>query len=376
MFEKKIFGKFDIVTTLIVIILMTVGVIALISATQAYANDDFSWVRKQVFWIFAGFIAMVVISVIDYEALGYYGFQLYIIIMILLIAVLFTKPINGASSWFDLGFFSIQPSEIAKIVLIITLAKHIEKILSKDELGINKPKSIITLIIHAGLPTLLILNQPDFGTAMVIIAILVAMVFIANINYKFIGGIAALGIAVIAVIRYFILKGNNLFFLPHQAKRIRVFFNPELDPLGSGYNVLQSQLAIGSGKLTGMGFLQGTQTQLGNIPAKTTDFIFSVIGEELGFVACAVVVMLYVFLLLRGIYLASNARDMYGTLIATGVTAMLATHVIVNIGMTMGLVPVTGIPLPFISYGGSSLLTNMMGIGLLMNVAAGVKKNK
>ena len=374
MFDKKIFGKFDLISILIVLSLMTIGLIALVSATQAYSTGDFSEVKKQALWIAAGFLVMIMISVIDYEAAGSYSFQLYLTIMVFLVAVLFTKPINGATSWFNFGMFSIQPSEIAKIVLIITLAKHIEKIMTKDELGINKPKSIIMLLLHAGVPILLILAQPDFGTAMVIMAILVAMIFIANINYKFIGTIATMVVAGIALIRYMVLKGNNLFFMPHQANRIRVFFDPSLDPLGSGYNVLQSQLAIGSGGLTGMGLFRGTQTQLGNIPAKTTDFIFSVIGEELGFTVCAIVVVLYVLLLMRGIYIARNARDIYGAFIATGVTAMLATHVIVNIGMTIGLVPVTGIPLPFISYGGSSFLANMMGIGLLMNVATKVKK--
>ena len=374
MFDKKIFGKFDLITTLIILILMAIGLIALVSATQAYSTGDFSDIKKQVLWIAAGFLVMIMISVIDYEAVGSYSFQSYLIIMVFLVAVLFTNPINGATSWFNFGIFSIQPSEIAKIILIITLAKHIEKIMTKDELGINKPKSIIMLLLHAGFPVLLILAQPDFGTAMVIMAILVSMIFIANINYIFIGTIGTIMIAGIALIRYMILKGNNLFFMPHQANRIRVFFDPSLDPLGSGYNVLQSQLAIGSGGLTGMGLLRGTQTQLGNIPAKTTDFIFSVIGEELGFVVCAIVVVLYVLLLMRGIYIARNAHDIYGTFIATGVTAMIATHIIVNIGMTIGLVPVTGIPLPFISYGGSSFLTNMMGIGLLMNVATKVKK--
>lgn len=372
--DKKIFGKFDLITILIILMLMSIGIVALLSATQAFPTGNFSYVKKQVFWIIAGFTVMALMSAVDYEALSSYSFHLYLGIMVLLIAVLFTPPIHGATSWFNFGMFSIQPSEIAKIVLIISLGKHIEKIMSKDELGINKPKSMIVLLLHAGLPILLILNQPDFGTAMVIMAIMVSMIFIANINYKFIGSIAAAMVAGIAVIRYYILQGSNLFFLPHQAKRIRVFFDPTMDPLGDGYNVLQSQLAIGSGGVCGMGPFSGTQTQLGNIPAKTTDFIFSVIGEELGFIVSALVVVLFILLLMRGIQIARNARDMYGTLIATGVTAMIAIHVMVNIGMTIGLVPVTGIPLPFISYGGSSLLTNMMGIGLLMNVASRVRK--
>ncbi len=374
MFSSKIHRKFDYVVLLLVFLLMSVGVLALSSATQAFSTGNMGDVQKQVIWIAVSLIIMIVVSTIDYEALGVYSFWFYLGIIVLLIAVLFMPEINGARSWFDFGFFSIQPGELAKIVLIISLAKHIDKIVSKDPEGINKPKNMIMLLIHAGLPVSLILIQPDFGTAMVIVAILGAMAFMANMSFKYIGTVAILGILSIGVLRYFILNGHNLFFSEYQAKRIRVFFDPTLDPLGSGYNVLQSKLAIGSGQFYGMGLFKGTQTQLGNIPAKTTDFIFSVIGEELGFVICTIVVSLFVLLLLRLIHIAKNASDFYGTLIVIGVTAMIGVHVLVNVGMTIGLVPVTGIPLPFISYGGSSFLTNMIGIGLVMGVAGKAKK--
>lgn len=374
MFNNNTHSKFDYIVLIIVFLLMSIGVVVLMSATQALTTGDMSDVQKQVIWIIASLIIMIIMSKIDYEILGGYSFWFYLTIIVLLIVVLFMPEINGAKSWFDFGFFSIQPGEFAKIVLIISLAKHIDRVVSKDEFGINKPKNIIMVILHASLPVSLIIIQPDFGTAMVIVAMVFAMAFISRMSYKYIGTLVISGVLGIGLLRYFILKGHNLFFDPYQAKRIRVFFDPTLDPLGSGYNVIQSKLAIGSGQLYGMGLFKGTQTQLGNLPAKTTDFVFSVIGEELGFIMCTIVVMLLILLLMRFIYIARTARDMYGTLIVTGVTAMIGVHVLVNIGMTMGLVPVTGIPLPFISYGGSSLLTNMIGIGLVMSVASKRKK--
>lgn len=374
MFNKRVYSKFDYVLFLIIIILMSIGVVALMSATQTVATGDMTEVHKQLVWIIISIIAMMLVASIDYETLGAYSSRFYLAILVLLVAVIFTNPVNGASSWFNLGFFSFQPSEVAKIVLIVSLSKHINKIVSKDEMGVNRLENIIKVLLHAGIPILLILKQPDFGTAMVIVAIVFAMVFMANMRYLYAGIIAITGILGTTIFLILIFNGNNLFLDAYQADRIRVFLDPTLDPTGRGYNVLQSKLAIGSGQISGMGLFQGTQTQLGNIPAKTTDFIFSVIGEELGFVFCTIVIVLFVLLLLRCIHIAKTARDFYGTLIVIGVTAMIGVHMLVNIGMTIGLVPVTGIPLPFISYGGSSLLTNMMAIGLVMSVAANRSK--
>ena len=371
MLNKKMYKKFDYILLIIILALMSIGVVGLMSATQGNMAD----VYKQLTWVVFSIVGMVIIATIDYEMLGSYSFRIYLSIMILLIAVLFTRPINGARSWFDFGPFSIQPGELAKIFLIITLAKHIDKIVSKDEKGINKPKNLILVFLHAGLPIVLIMIQPDFGTAVVIIAITLAMIFLGNISYKYVIPVVLVGIVSIFLLRYLILIHNmDLFFNHYQAERIRVFFDPQIDPRGSGYNVLQAQMAIGSGQLNGMGLFKGTQTQLGSIPAKTTDFIFAVIGEELGFVFGAIVVLLFVLLLIKCVSIAKMSKDFHGSLIAVGVTTMIGIHVLVNIGMNIGLVPVTGIPLPFISYGGSSFLTNMMGIGLVMSVAAKAKK--
>ena len=369
MFNQRLFRKLDYVLLLNILLIMGIGIVALSSAINVTSTGDYNGVIKQLLWILVSFTAMLVVALLDYEALGSFSFRWYAIIIILLIAVLFTRPINGASSWFNFGIVSFQPSEIAKIILIISLARHIDNTMIKDELGMNKPKNLLLVAIHVGLPLLLILKQPDFGTAFVIFGIVLVMLFMSNIKYKYIGTFVFLGIVAVTLIWYFLMiQKNDLFFSHYQAERIRVLFDPAADPRGSGYNVLQAQMAIGSGQLYGMGLYKGTQTQLGNIPAKTTDFIFSVIGEEMGFVICAIVIVLYVLLLLRCAYIAYTAKDNYGRLVAVGVLTMIGIHVLVNIGMNIGIMPVTGIPLPFISYGGSSLLTNMMGIGLVLSV--------
>lgn len=369
MFYKRIFKNYDYVLFLIVLILISLGIIILMSATHVFTTGDTSYITKQGIWIVIGILGMIIAASIDYERLGNYSFRFYIIMVLMLIAVLFTPEVRGARSWFNLGIFSIQPSEFAKIFLILSLAKYIEKITQKDENGINRPQNILILLVYVGIPIFLVLKQPDFGTAVVLSSIVFVMVFVANMSLRYIGPVVIVGILSISVLKFLILNGYTLFFSPHQVKRIQVFFNPYIDPYGSGFNVLQSMLAIGSGQLWGMGLFKGIRTQLDYIPEKTTDFIFSVIGEELGFIVCTIVVMLFMLLLLRCIYIAKMTKDLYGSLIVTGVLTMIGIHVVINIGMTMGILPVTGIPLPFISYGGSSLLTNMIGIGLVMSVA-------
>ena len=212
------------------------------------------------------------------------------------------------------------------------------------------------------IPTVLILLQPDYGTLMAFIISYIFMMFAGGIDKKLI--IIAMIVVIVAIpLAYF-------FVLPDHAKtRIDVFLNPDLDPRGSGYNIIQSKLAIGSGQLLGMGFLKGNQTQLGYLYPKTTDFIFSVIGEELGFVIAALVIILYIMLITKSIYVAKTAKDDFGSYIAMGICGIFTFHMLENIGMTMGLLPITGVPLPFVSYGGSSLVTNFICIGLLLNIS-------
>ncbi len=292
----------------------------------------------------------------------YYGklwVPLYIITVLALIAVLFTNPINGATSWFKIGPISIQPSEPGKITLILGLGKVIEHFKKKNTL--NNPLVVLTILAFIAVPILLVIKQPDYGTAMVLLAITAAMLFTGGINYKYIIG-AVLITAIAIPLAY------NYVLPIHAKNRIDVFLNPQLDPQGAGYNIIQAKLAVGSGQLWGMGLMEGNQTQLGYLPMKVTDFIYAVIGEEMGFIVSALVVVIFVLLIIRGFYIAKMTSDLFGMLVATGISTMYLAHFLENVGMNIGLMPITGIPLPFISYGGSAMLTNFIGLGLLLSI--------
>lgn len=362
---KKIFKKMDYIIISIVVLLFLVGVVALYSANGGIDGDTSECV-KQMIWFAVGVIGAVCIIMVDYNILGKLWLPLYILILILLVAVLFTTPINGATSWFRIGSMSLQPSEFAKIVLILGTAKVIEFFKKRETL--NKPISILAILAFVLVPVALIIMQPDYGTAMVILVILVTMLFVAGIKWRYVI-CAMLAVAIIIPIAY-------IYVLPQHAKnRIDVFLNPQLDPRGAGYNIIQSKLAVGSGQLWGMGLFEGNQTQLGILPMKTTDFIYAVISEEMGFIISSVVIILFVILLARILDIAKTSKDLYGSLICTGVFGMMLAHFIENVGMTMGLMPITGIPLPFISYGGSAMLTNMIAIGIVLSVASRRQKN-
>ena len=282
--------------------------------------------------------------------------------LILLIAVLFTTPVNGASSWFDLKVFTFQPSEFAKIFVILTLASLVYKIQERGQNEINKPLKLIGCLAVVLVPVFLIILQPDYGTAMAFIIATALMLFVAGIDKKYIIAICAI-VVIAAPIAY-------NFVLPEHAKsRIHVYLNPETDARGAGYNIIQSKLAIGAGKLFGMGVLKGNQTQLGFLYPKTTDFIFSVISEEMGFIVSCSIIILYVVLITKTLYIAKTAKNNTGSLIASGIAGIFLFHMLENIGMVMGLLPITGVPLLFVSYGGSSLITSFMCIGLLLNIS-------
>jgi len=299
---------------------------------------------------------------VDYELLIKISPIFYGIFIILLIAVLFTTPVNGATSWFDIGAFSFQPGEFAKVFVILFLGFAIAKIQERYKENINKPTRLLIIFAIVGIPILLIIKQPDYGTAMAFIIATALMLFTSGIDKKYI----IVTILVVAISIPLLYQ----FVLPeHAKKRIDIFLNPESDARGAGYNIIQSKLAIGAGGLTGMGLLKGNQTQLGFLYPKTTDFIYSVIGEEMGFIVAGSVIILYVFLITKSLYVAKTAKDDKGALIASGIAGVFLFHMIENIGMVMGLLPITGVPLPFISYGGSAMITNFICIGLLLNIS-------
>lgn len=307
-----------------------------------------------------GICAIVALMILDYEYLANISLYLYGVAVFLLLLVLIPgigSKINGARSWFSIGPVSIQPAEIVKIIFIITFANH----LSEVQDNVNKPSVLLKLLAHLGALCLLILVQPDFGTATVFIFIAVVMLFVAGLSWKYIaGGVIALG-AALPVAWFFLLKD-------YQKSRIITLFNPESDPMGAGYHVIQSKIAVGSGRIFGAGLGQGSSQVNNLLPERHTDFIFSAVCEELGIIGGIAVLLILTFIILRCIYIGLNSRNDLGNYICMGVAAMLIFQVFENIGMCIGLFPVTGITLPFFSYGGSSLLTTMLAIGLVLNV--------
>lgn len=346
------------------IALSIIGLIALFSATSENNYNEFI---KQVIWIVVSVVAMLIVMLIDYNALVNISPILYGISIVLLILVLFTEPINGASSWFTIGDFAFQPSEFAKVAVILFLAFSISKLQERGKEEINKPLKLLIVLSIVAVPLSLIVVQPDLGTAAAYVFALALILFTAGISKKYIITTILL-IAILAPIIY-------IYVLPSHAKtRIEIFLNPESDPRGAGYNVIQSKLAIGAGGLTGMGLLSGNQTQLGYLYPKTTDFIFSVIGEEMGFIVSCAVIVLYILIVTKIIYIAKTAKDDEGSYIAIGIAGVFLFHMIENIGMTMGLLPITGVPLLFVSYGGSSMIISFICLGLLLNISGKRKK--
>ena len=358
--RKRDFKNMEWGLLIVAILLTGIGLVALFSATQETGYDEF---KKQIIWFGISVVMMVIVMLINYETLVKLSPIFYGITIVLLIAVMFTKPVNGATSWFTIGSFSLQPSEFAKIAVILFLAFVISKIQQRYVEEINKPLKLLLIFVVVAIPLLLIIKQPDFGTAMAFCVALAMILFTAGLDKKYIIGAIIIACVSIPLLYNFVLPN-------HAKKRIDIFLNPESDPRGSGYNIIQSKLAIGAGRLTGMGLLKGNQTQLGYLYPKTTDFIYSVIGEELGYVVAGAIIFVYTFLVTKALYVAKTAKDSIGSIIASGIAGVFLFHMVENIGMVMGLLPITGVPLLFVSYGGSSLITSYMLIGILLNISS------
>lgn len=357
--KNRILKNLDWTVLICVVILTIIGCIELFSVT---GSSDYAELKKQLVWFSISIPIVISIIFVDYNLIAKISPILYAITIILLIGVLFTTPINGATSWYNIGAASFQPSEFAKISVILIFSLVISRLQKDGRNQINRPINILKSLFVVSIPILLIVKQPDFGTAIAFFIAIAIILISAGIDKKYLLG-AIILVAIALPVLYF-------FVLPVHAKtRIDVFLNPNLDPRGSGYNVLQSKLAIGSGKLFGMGIKNGSQTQLGYLYPQTTDFIYSAIGEEMGFIVAVGVIILYMVLIVRSLYIAKTAKDDLGSYVASGIAGIFLFHMVENIGMTMGLLPITGVPLPFVSYGGSSLLTNYILIGILLSIS-------
>jgi rod shape determining protein RodA len=285
---------------------------------------------------------------------------LYGFLIVLLVAVLVVgRSTMGATRWLNLGFFNVQPSELMKIVVIVTFARFFNNYQAVG--GMTVKDMLIPLGILA-VPALLIMKQPDLGTAILVILIALSMAIYNGLRWS-----TVLTFVLVTIPMAWL--GWSFFLRPYQKNRILDFLNPERSRLGSGYHIIQSKIAVGSGGVIGKGFVKGTQSQLRFLPEQHTDFAFSVFAEEWGFVGCLILIILYLSLVLWGLNIARRCNDRFGALIAVGVTAMLFWHIVINMGMVIGMFPVVGVPMPFFSYGGTSMITSMVGIGILQNIS-------
>ncbi|VBB07869.1 cell cycle protein ftsw/roda [Lucifera butyrica] len=359
MLNRRLLRNLDGVTIVVTAVIILISLMIIGSATHINtpSEERYWYVQRQGLFALANVFIIFVMLHFDYKSLSKVANILYGINLVMLLAVMVMgHSALGAQRWIQIGPISLQPSEFSKLIMIISLANLLDKKYGK----LNSFKDIVPIFIYLGVPFLLVLKQPDLGTSLVFLAIFFGMIFIAGIPVKHLMGIFGVGLAFMPVFWHFLKD--------YQKKRLTVFLDPNVDPLGSGYHIIQSKIAIGSGMLFGKGLFGGTQSQLNFLPENHTDFIFAVIGEELGFIGAAIILLLYFILLYRAIKIAGAARDNFGTLLAVGITSMLTFHVLVNVGMTAGIMPVTGIPLPLMSYGVSSLTTNMVSIGILLNI--------
>jgi rod shape determining protein RodA len=344
-------------------LLVAFGMVMVYSTTRS-GPHPFVFVRSQILHLAVGVLVGIVILAVDYRSLAGGARGLYVMNLLLLAAVLVLgRTSGGAQRWISLGpLGQFQPSEFAKLAIVITLAKHLS-----DRPGpYTSPLDLLPSLAHIGLPMLLIFRQPDLGTALVYGAILLGMLYAGGARRRDLAGLAAGGLLVWPIL-WHVLKD-------YQRRRLLVFLDPSLDPLGSGYGIIQSKIAVGSGRVLGEGLFAGTQNVLQFVPEHHTDFIFSVIGEELGFVGAIALLGLFLLWLTRGVRIAAQARDRFGALVAVGIVSMVAFHVFVNVGMTVGIMPITGIPLPFVSFGGSALMTMLWATALLLNI--GMRRQK
>lgn len=427
--KLRIFELFDLILLITMLLLVTIGIVFIYSSSVN--SDGISVSReyiRQIVFGSTGLVLMATIAILDYRKLAKQAPKLFIgMILILIYTAKFGRVVNGARSWLGVGNLGVQPSEFCKIIYIFFLAWYFER---TDT--VSPRKRFITSLCIMGVPLMLILLQPDLGTASVYIPIFLVMCFMAGIPLRylfmvFLTGmltivftvlpvweseilqrsvpilkiltdqrlrfivIAATGtITLIGIIGYMLFKSKYYYWIaycfgiitialimsiaasrvlePYQMQRLIIFIDPESDPLGAGWNIIQSKIAIGSGNMLGQGFLQGIQSHLRFLPQQSTDFIFSILSEEWGFVGGCVVFALYLIILFRIISIIKGTKHLFGYYIASGILAMFFFHFIVNVGMVMGIMPITGIPLVFLSYGGSSLWTGMICIGILMSI--------
>ena len=358
-YDRRIFQNFDWMLFALVMSICAIGIINIYSTGFSLIDSRSPLYLKQLQWIMIGLSLMLIAFLMDYRAINQAAYVIYAISLASLVFVaLFGHTANGAQRWISFGFILFQPSELMKVTIIIALARYF------DDHKSNEPYLLRELFIPflvVIVPCVLILKQPDLGTALIIVIVAASMVLFIGMNWKSIL-IAGAGVLALLPLAWLFLKG-------YQKDRLLTFLSPENDPLGTGYHIIQSMIAIGSGGFLGKGFLKGSQTQLKFLPEQQTDFVFSVLAEEWGFIGGLAVMLMFMSLIIWGLKIALHSKDLLGTILAFGITALIAWQVVINMGMVLGMIPVVGIPLPFLSYGGSAMVTLLGAIGLLMNVS-------
>ncbi|MEA2040579.1 MAG: rod shape-determining protein RodA [Thermodesulfobacteriota bacterium] len=360
MFDRRLIQNFDWILMLLLLLLAASSILNLYSATYTIRDAGGSQVfLKQIYWFMIGFAVFLLMTVFNYYALERLAYPAYFFSIALLVLVLFLgKVTSGSQRWLILGPVSFQPSELSKISVLLVLAKFFNDRGGKSEYRLRDLWKPFILI---GIPGILILKEPDLGTALLLVVVSFSMIMFVKVSWKSLSILIGSVLAAAPFI-WFNLK-------EYQQMRILTFLNPDMDPLGAGYHINQSKIAIGSGQFLGKSFLKGTQTRLHFLPEQHTDFAFSVLAEEWGFVGSTLLLLLYVFLILWGLNIAKNSKDRFGSILAVGIVSVVFWQVVINVGMVTGLLPVVGIPLLLFSYGGSSLITTMAMMGLLMNIS-------
>lgn len=353
-------SKYDLNAVWVMLCLIAIGVVNLYSATYSSHGAEAQFWKQQAIWAGIGTILCSLAYFVHYRVLERFAYFAYAANLILLVAVLIVgKSVLGAKRWLGFGAFSIQPSEFMKITIAWTLAKFFHDDQFREHYDL---KSLMIPILLVLIPVLLVMAQPDLGTAMIILAVSASLIMFVKVSPRLLITIGLLAAVGLPLAYKFVLKD-------YQRQRIITFINPQSDPRGAGYNSIQSMIAVGSGQFLGKGYKKGTQSQLNFLPEHHTDFIFSVFSEEHGFIGFIVLITLYIILLANALKIAYGSNDKFGMLFSFGMCALFFWHVFINMGMTTGIMPIVGVPLPFMSYGGSFMLSCMMAVTILTNIA-------
>lgn len=357
--DRRLISHFDWGLFGLTAALVFFGILTIYSATYSPTGEQANLATKQFYWFMFGLLAMLVATAVDYHDIERLAYPFYALSLGLLVLVLFIGSVGGGSQrWINLGFVALQPSEPTKLAIVLVSAKYLQY---DEPAGGYRLRDLWWPALLAAPLIILTLIQPDLGTAVVLSVVFMSVVLVGGLRLRSFSYLVAAGLTLLPIAWQF-LK-------PYQQRRILTFLNPDLDPLGAGYHVIQSKIAIGSGRLLGKGFLNGTQNQLEFLPAQHTDFVFSVFAEEWGFLGCVILLALYFALIMLALKVVARAKERFGALLVFGMLGIFFWQVAINVAMVAGLLPVVGIPLPFFSYGGSSLVSMMTAMGIIINVS-------